>query len=125
VPRIVQVTCVLKEPMEEGYMWHRPNFKEYAHWPALGYVGMRRTTPSPTAPLLDHALSLFFHEFGLFDEQRPNRCVEKLVGGPGKTHQQWVGDIMLFRDEVPDRYCDVTEEDLAPAIEYFRDYGRL
>jgi hypothetical protein len=123
-PRIVRVTCTLKEPEEEGYMWHSPNFKEYAQWPALGYVGLRRTTPSPTAPLLDYPLSLFFHEFGLFDEQRPNRCVEKLVGGPGKTHQQWVGDIMLFRDEIPDRYRDVTEEDLGPAIEYFRDYGR-
>ena len=124
-PRIVQVTCTLNEPEEEGYMWHSPNFKEYAKWPALGYVGVRRATPTPDAPLLPHSLSLFFHEFGLFDDQRPNRCVEKLVGGPGQAHQQWVGDIMLFRDEVSDRYCDVTEEDLAPAIEYFRDHGRL
>jgi hypothetical protein len=119
------VTCTLKEPEEEGYMLHSPNFKEYAQWPALGYVSLHRTTPTPTAPLLDHALSLFFHEFGLADEQRPNRCVEKLVGGPSRAYQQWVGDIMLFRDQVPDRYCDVTEEDLAPAIEYFRDFGRL
>ncbi len=124
-PRIVQVTCALNEPEEEGYMWHSPNFKEYAQWPVLGYVGVRRATPTPTAPLLPHSLSLFFHEFGLLDDQRPNRCVEKLVGGAGKTYQQWVGDIMLFRDEVSDRYCDVTEEDLAPVIEYFRDYGRL
>ncbi|KAF8479142.1 hypothetical protein DFH94DRAFT_682669 [Russula ochroleuca] len=125
MPRIVQVTCTLREPEEEGYMGHSPNFKEYAQWPALGYVGMRRETPAPTAPLLGHSLSLFFHEFGLLDDQRPNRCVEKLVGGQGMTYQQWVGDIMLFRDEVSDRYCDVSEEDLAPAIEYFRDYGRL
>ncbi len=106
-------------------MGHSPNFKEHAQWPALGYVGVRRETPSPTAPLLAHSLSLFYHEFGAIDNQRPNRCVEKLVGGEGKTHQRWVGDIMLFRDEVSDRFCDVTEQDLAPAIEYFRDYGRL
>ncbi|KAI9456453.1 hypothetical protein F5148DRAFT_368666 [Russula earlei] len=125
VPRIVQVTCTLKEAEEEGYMRHSPNFKEYAQWPALGYIGVRRATPTPTAPLLSHSLSLFFHEFGLIDDQRPNRCIENLVGGPGKTYQQWVGDIMLLRDEVSDRYCDVAEEDLGPAIEYFRDYGRL
>lgn len=124
-PRIVQVTCTLREPEEDGYMWHSPNFKEYVQWPALGYVGVRRATPAPTAPLLAHSLSMFFHEFGLIDNQRPNRCVEKLVGGQGKAYQQWVGDIMLFREEVSDRYCDVTEEDLAPVIEYFRDYGRL
>jgi hypothetical protein len=106
-------------------MGHSPNFKEYTQWPSLGYIGVRRETPSPTAPLLPHSLSLFFHEFGVIDNQRPNRCVEKLVGGKGMTHQQWVGDIMLFRDEVLDRYCDVTEDDLAPAVEYFRDYGRL
>lgn len=92
-PRIVQVTCTLKEPEEDGYMGHSPNFKEYAQWPALGYIGVRRETPSPTAPLLAHSLSLFFHEFGLIDNQRPNRCVEKLVGGKGNTHLQWVGDI--------------------------------
>ncbi|KAH9038900.1 hypothetical protein EDB85DRAFT_2185592, partial [Lactarius pseudohatsudake] len=124
-PRIVQVTCTLREPEEGGYMWHDPNFKEYVQWPALGYVGVRRATPAPTAPPLNHALSILFHEFGLLDNQHPNRCVEKLVGGAGRAHQKWVGDIMLFREEVHDRYCDVKEEDLAPAIEYFRDYGRL
>ena len=115
---------MLRNP-EGGYMWHNPNFKEYVQWPALGYVGVRRATPAPTAPPLDHALSIFFHEFGLLDNQRPNRCVEELVGGAGRTYQKWVGDIMLFREEAQDRYCDVKEEDLAPAIEYFRDYGRL
>ncbi|KAH9048227.1 hypothetical protein EDB84DRAFT_292856 [Lactarius hengduanensis] len=124
-PRVVQVTCTLREPEEGGYMWHDPNFKEYVQWPALGYVGVRRATPAPTAPPLNHALSILFHEFGLLDNQHPNRCVEKLVGGAGRAHQKWVGDIMLFREEVHDRYCDVKEEDLAPAIEYFRDYGRL
>ncbi|KAI9446736.1 hypothetical protein H4582DRAFT_2070068 [Lactarius indigo] len=124
-PRVVQVTCTLREPEEGGYMWHNPNFKEYVQWPALGYVGVRRATPAPTAPPLDHALSIFFHEFGLLDNQHPNRCVEKLVGGAEEAHQKWVGDIMLFREEAHDRYCDVKEEDLAPAIEYFRDYGRL
>ena len=123
-PRVVQVTCMLREP-EGGYMWHSPNFKEFVHWPALGYVGVRRATPAPTAPPLDHTLSIFFHEFGLLDNQRPNRCVEKLVGGVGRTYQTWVGDIMLFREEAHDRYCDVKDEDLTPAIEYFRDYGRL
>ncbi|KAH9055912.1 hypothetical protein EDB87DRAFT_1566837 [Lactarius vividus] len=124
-PRVVQVTCTLREPEEGGYMWHNPNFKEYVQWPALGYVGVRRATPAPTAPPLKHALSILFHEFGLLDNQRPNRCVEKLVGGVGRAHQKWVGDIMLFREEGHDRYCDVMEEDLAPAVEYFRDYGRL
>ena len=106
-------------------MGHSPDFKEYAQWPALGYIGVRRETTAPTAPLLAHSLSMFFHEFGLDDDQRPNRCVEKLVGGQGKTYHKWMGDIMLFRDEASDRYCDVAEEDLGPVIEYFRDYGRV
>ncbi|KAI0261021.1 hypothetical protein BC834DRAFT_897708 [Gloeopeniophorella convolvens] len=123
-PRRVQVSCTLREPEEDGHMWHAPDFKEHATWPALGYVGVQRASPAPEAPPLGRALSLFFHEFGLLDGQRPNRCVERLVGGPGRTAQSWVGDIILLREERPDRYCDVAEEDLAPAIEYFRDYGR-
>ncbi|KAI0303552.1 hypothetical protein B0F90DRAFT_1667403 [Multifurca ochricompacta] len=119
-----QPTSSVLTRMRRG-LYKSPVRYEYAQWPALGYVGVHRATPSPTAPLLGNKLSLFFHEFGLLDRQRPNRCVERLVGGAGVAYQQWVGDIMLFREEVPDRYCDVTEEDLLPAIEYFRDYGRL
>lgn len=124
-PRIVQVTCTLKDPEEMGYLYHSPNFKEYAQWDELGLAVVQRATHSPTAPVLSHSLSLFFDDNGLINGQRPNRCVEKLVGGPGKAHYHWVGDFMLFRDKGPDRFCDVTEEDLAPVISFFRDYGRI
>ena len=124
-PRIVQVTCTLKlDPEEMDDLYHSPNFKEYAQWDKLGLAVVQRATHSPTAPVLPHSLSLFFDNNGLINGQRPNRCVEKLVGGPGKAHHHWVGDFMLFRDKGPDRFCDVTEEDLAPVISFFRDYGR-
>ena len=109
---------------EEGYMWHNPKFKEYTQWSSLGYAAVRHATHSSTAPLLPHSLSLFFDDCGLVDGLQLNRCVEKLVGGPGKAYHQWVGDFLLLRDEAPDRYCDVTKEDLAPVIAFFRDYAR-
>ena len=124
-PRIVQVTCTVEDPEEIGYLCHLAKFEEYAQWDHLGLVPLQRTTYSSTAPLLPHSLSLYFDDNGLINGQRPNRCVEKLIGGPGKAYHPWVGDFMLFRDKGRDRYCDVTEEDLAPAISFFREYGRM
>ena len=124
-PRIVQVTCTLEDPEEIGYLCHRPKFEEYVQWDKLGFVVVQRATRSSTAPLLPHSLSLFFDDNGLINGQWPNRCVEKLVGGPGKSCHHWVGDFMLFRDKGRDRFCDITEEDLAPIISFFRDYRRI
>ena len=105
--------------METGYnsyMWHHPKYKDHVQWPSVGHAWVQHETHSRTVPLLLHSLSLAFHEYGLLDNQRPNRCIEKLVGGPGKAYHHWGGDSIPFREEVTDRYCDVTEEDLAPAF---------
>jgi len=123
-PRIVQVTCTLEDDEDIGYLCHSPNFEEYAQWGFGKSIPLQRATYSPTAPLLPHSLSLFFDDDGLINGQLPNRCVEKLVGGPGKAYHSWVGDFILLRDKGRDRFCDVTEEDLAPAISFFREYGR-
>jgi len=124
-PRIVQVTCAVEDPEEMGYLCTLANFKEYTQWDHLGWAPLERATYySTTEPLLPHSLSLFYDDNGLINGSRPNRCVEKLIGGPGKAYHHWVGDFMLFRNESRDWYCDVAEEDLAPAISFFQEYGR-
>jgi len=124
-PRIIQVTCTLEDSKEIGYLCHSPRFQEFVQWDKLGHAVVKRATHTSTAHLLPHPLSLFFDGDGIMNHIRPNRCVDKLVGGPGKTSHQWVGDFMLFRNNGRDRFCDATEEDLLPVISFFRDYRRM
>ncbi|KAK0431333.1 hypothetical protein EV421DRAFT_175504 [Armillaria borealis] len=76
-------------------------------------------------PSLPYTLAVCFDDDGMINGSQLNRCIQNVTAG--NAGHSWLGNILALRAEGlnSDWYHDaVMEEDLAPLVRYFEDYGR-
>ncbi|KAK0491916.1 hypothetical protein EDD18DRAFT_1185363 [Armillaria luteobubalina] len=76
-------------------------------------------------PSLGYTLAFWFDDNFLRNGSPINRCIQAVTGG--NAAHPWSGNVFALRAQglYSDIYEDaVMEEDLAPLIRYFKDYGR-
>ncbi|PBK71887.1 hypothetical protein ARMSODRAFT_910761 [Armillaria solidipes] len=90
--------------------------------PYFFYVG----TFGVNGPSLGRILALYYDENFLINGSPINRCIQNIT--KGKAAHPWAGNVLALRSKglrSLDWYNDaIIEEDLAPLVRFFEDYGK-
>lgn len=86
---------------------------------------MHIQTFGANGPPLGRTLAVIYDDNSLINGSPINQCIQNVTRG--KAVHPWSGNILALRETKvnSDHYSDIVmEEDLAPLVQYFEDYGK-